>query len=116
MSDYLIREMRYVPSIRIRECAEVVDGGGDGRLEWIEVRDLNTGEVTRHEAGGLFLLLGAVAAVRLAARGGLPRRARLRADRARRAQAALGRRYAARPTWPPSCPASSPPATSAAAR
>ncbi len=59
MSDYLIREMRYVPQIRIQECAAVVDGGGDGRLEWIGLRDLNTGEVTRHEAGGLFLLLGA---------------------------------------------------------
>ena len=59
MSDYLIREMKYVPQIRIRECAEVVDGGGEGRLEWIGIRDLNTGEVTRHEAGGLFLLLGA---------------------------------------------------------
>jgi thioredoxin reductase (NADPH) len=59
MSDYLIREMRYVPSISIRPCAEVVDGGGDGRLEWIAVRDLNTGDVSRHEAGGLFLLLGA---------------------------------------------------------
>jgi thioredoxin reductase (NADPH) len=59
MSDYLIREMRYVPQIRIRECAAVVDGGGDGRLDWVEIRDLNTGEATRHEAGGLFLLLGA---------------------------------------------------------
>jgi thioredoxin reductase (NADPH) len=60
MSDYLLREMQYVPSISIRECAEVVDGGGEARLEWIGVRDLNSGEVTRHEAGGLFLLLGAV--------------------------------------------------------
>jgi thioredoxin reductase (NADPH) len=59
MSDYLIREMRYVPQIRIQECAAVVDGGGDGRLEWIGIRDLDSGEVTRHEAGGLFLLLGA---------------------------------------------------------
>ena len=59
MSDYLIREMKYLPRIRIRECAEVVDGGGDGRLDWIAVRDLNTGETSRHEAGGLFLLLGA---------------------------------------------------------
>jgi thioredoxin reductase (NADPH) len=59
MSDYLIREMKYLPHIRIRECAEVVDGGGEGRLDWIAVRDLNTGEVTRHEAGGLFLLIGA---------------------------------------------------------
>ena len=59
MSDYLIREMRYVPPISVRPCAQVVDGGGEGRLEWIAIRDLDTGEVTRHEAGGLFLLLGA---------------------------------------------------------
>jgi len=59
MSDYLIREMKYLPHIRIQECAEVVDGGGEGRLDWIAVRDLNTGDVSRHEAGGLFLLLGA---------------------------------------------------------
>ena len=37
----------------------VVDGGGDGRLEWLAIRDLNTDEVTREQAGGLFLLLGA---------------------------------------------------------
>ena len=59
MSDYLIREMKYVPRISVRPCSEVVDGGGEGRLEWIAVRDLNTGEVTRQEAAGLFLLLGA---------------------------------------------------------
>ena len=59
MSDYLIREMRYVPRLRVRECAAVADGGGEGRLDWIGVRDLETGEVTRHDAGGLFLLLGA---------------------------------------------------------
>jgi thioredoxin reductase (NADPH) len=59
MSDYLIREMKYVPRISVRPCAEVVDGGGDGRLEWIAIRDLNTHEVSRHEAAGLFLLLGA---------------------------------------------------------
>jgi thioredoxin reductase (NADPH) len=59
MSDYLIREMRYVPSIQVRPCSAVIDGGGAGHLEWLSVKDLTTGQVTRHEAGGLFLLLGA---------------------------------------------------------
>ena len=59
MSDYLLREMKYVPQIQVQECAEVVDGGGEGRLEWIGIRDLNTGEVSRRQAAGLFLLLGA---------------------------------------------------------
>ena len=61
MSDYLIREMRYVPQITVRECAAVVDGGAseDGRLGWVTVRDLTTGKEVRHEAAALFLLLGA---------------------------------------------------------
>ncbi|MGO4256104.1 FAD-dependent oxidoreductase [Marmoricola sp. RAF53] len=59
MSDYLIREIDYNPAIRVLPCAQVVDGGGDERLQWITVRDLNTGEESRREIGGLFLLLGA---------------------------------------------------------
>ncbi len=59
MSDYLIREIQYNNVIRIQPCAQVVDGGGEGRLQWIAVRDLNSGEETRREVGGLFLLLGA---------------------------------------------------------
>jgi thioredoxin reductase (NADPH) len=59
MSDYLIREIQYNQVIRVQPCAEVVDGGGDARLQWITVRDLNTGEDSRREIGGLFLLLGA---------------------------------------------------------
>src|SRR4051812_1990227 len=35
MSDYLVREMQYVSRISIRPCAEIVDGGGEGHLEWI---------------------------------------------------------------------------------
>jgi thioredoxin reductase (NADPH) len=59
MSDYLVREIGYNDVIRVQPCAQVVDGGGDERLQWVTVRDLNTGEETRREIGGLFLLLGA---------------------------------------------------------
>ncbi len=59
MSDYLIREIKFVPSISVRPCVEIVDGGGEGRLEWIALRDLETGEIFTETAGGLFLLLGA---------------------------------------------------------
>ena len=59
MSDYLIREISYNPRISVLANAEVVDGGGDGRLEWIAIRDTGTGEVSRHDTAGLFLLLGA---------------------------------------------------------
>jgi thioredoxin reductase (NADPH) len=61
MSSYLIGEIEFNPRITIEGCRQVVDGGGDGRLEWIEVEDTTNGERTRREAGGLFLLLGAVA-------------------------------------------------------
>lgn len=59
MSDYLIREISFNHVISVQPCAQVVDGGGEERLQWITVRDLNTGEETRREIGGLFLLLGA---------------------------------------------------------
>lgn len=59
MSDYLIREISHNPVITVTACAQVVDGGGDQRLQWVTIRDLNTGEETRREIGGLFLLLGA---------------------------------------------------------
>ena len=59
MSDYLIREMSFNPLISVRGRTAVVDGGGEGRLEWLVERDLDTGEERRVEAGGLFLLLGA---------------------------------------------------------
>jgi thioredoxin reductase (NADPH) len=61
MSSYLIGEIEFNPRIAVEGCSCVVDGGGAGRLEWIEVEDTATGERTRREAGGLFLLLGAVA-------------------------------------------------------
>ncbi len=61
MSSYLIGEIEFNPRVSVEGCSEVVDGGGNGRLEWIEVEDTSTGERTRRETGGLFLLLGAVA-------------------------------------------------------
>ncbi|WP_445258771.1 FAD-dependent oxidoreductase [Nocardioides aurantiacus] len=59
MSDYLVRELHFTPRVTVRPCAQVVDGGGDERLRWIAVRDLETGAVERREVAGLFLLLGA---------------------------------------------------------
>jgi thioredoxin reductase (NADPH) len=59
MSSYLIGEISYNPRIVVQPGAEVADGGGDGRLEWVDVRDIESGEVTRRNAEGLFLLLGA---------------------------------------------------------
>ena len=59
MSAYLINEIEYNSRITVRPCCTVVDGGGDGRLEWLTLEDTRTGERDRVSAYGLFLLLGA---------------------------------------------------------
>lgn len=59
MSAYLIGEIEYNSRIHVRTCTQVVDGGGDGRLEWLSLEDVRTGEHERVSAYGLFLLLGA---------------------------------------------------------
>ncbi|SDD81316.1 NAD(P)/FAD-dependent oxidoreductase [Auraticoccus monumenti] len=59
MSDYLVNEIEWNPRVDVQPCSQVVDGGGESRLQWIDVHDSSTGAVTRREVGGLFLLLGA---------------------------------------------------------
>ncbi|MFW6774170.1 FAD-dependent oxidoreductase [Nocardioides sp. CPCC 205120] len=59
MSHYLIDEIRWNPRVDVAPCSQVVDGGGNGRLEWLDVHDTSTGHTTRREAHGLFLLIGA---------------------------------------------------------
>jgi thioredoxin reductase (NADPH) len=59
MSDYLIGEIEYNARIAVRTCTAVVDGGGDGRLEWLCLENVRTGDRERVPAYGLFLLLGA---------------------------------------------------------
>ncbi|MDR7087489.1 thioredoxin reductase (NADPH) [Aeromicrobium panaciterrae] len=56
MSAYLVDEIATHRTIKVRTGSRIVDGGGDGRLEWI---DLETDGVERLAADGLFLLLGA---------------------------------------------------------
>lgn len=57
MSAYLIKEIATNGSISLRTGSQVTDGGGEGRLEWIELT--NDGTPERIGADGLFLLLGA---------------------------------------------------------
>ena len=52
MSDYLVKSIERTPNIEIRYATEVVDGGGDGRLEWIDLKDRTDGTVERVEAAG----------------------------------------------------------------
>ena len=59
MSRYLIDEIDYNPRVEGKPCCEVIDGGGAGRLEWIELCHTTTRESHRRSCDGLFLLLGA---------------------------------------------------------
>lgn len=63
MSKYLIDEIEWNPRITVRPCTEIVDGGPDdtGQLGWLGLRHVRTGAEERVPAGGLFLLIGAVA-------------------------------------------------------
>ncbi|MEO6604525.1 MAG: FAD-dependent oxidoreductase [Aeromicrobium sp.] len=56
MSTYLVDEIATHRGIRVRTGSHIVDGGGEGRLEWI---DLEADGIERVLADGLFLLLGA---------------------------------------------------------
>lgn len=59
MSAYLVREIGANPTVTVRTGCSVVDGGGDGRLEWLVVRAGVAGPEKRVPVEGLFLLLGA---------------------------------------------------------
>jgi thioredoxin reductase (NADPH) len=58
MSTYLINEIATHKRISLRTGSRVVDGGGDGRLQWICL-ETSDGAIERMSAEGLFLLLGA---------------------------------------------------------
>lgn len=59
MSSYLIDEIENHERIHVYTGAEVVDGGGDGRLEWITFLRRDTGERLTVPCEALFLMLGA---------------------------------------------------------
>jgi thioredoxin reductase (NADPH) len=58
MSHYLIREIGNAPNVEVRYRAEVTGGGGDGRLEHLELRDQRSRKVESVPAAGLFVLIG----------------------------------------------------------
>jgi thioredoxin reductase (NADPH) len=60
MSQYLVDQILATPNIDVRLGTEVVDAGGDGRLERITLRDRSSGEEEEVEAYGLFIFVGAV--------------------------------------------------------
>ncbi|MDO9377751.1 MAG: FAD-dependent oxidoreductase [Nocardioidaceae bacterium] len=59
MSSYLVEEIRWSPTIQVRTCTRVVDGGGSPRLEQLVLEDVRDGSRETLPAQGLFLLLGA---------------------------------------------------------
>src|SRR4051794_4308785 len=59
MSHYLIRQIQATPNIEVRTGTEVVDGGGDGWLDHLVLRDRTDGAEEKVEASALFLMIGA---------------------------------------------------------
>ncbi len=59
MSQYLVDEIEANSVITVQPRTVVSDGGGEGKLDWLELTDTRTHEAVRHDALGLFLLLGA---------------------------------------------------------
>jgi thioredoxin reductase (NADPH) len=59
MSDYLIREIEAAENIEVRLSAQVVDGGGEGRLEHLTLKDSTSGTTETVRAAALFVLIGA---------------------------------------------------------
>jgi thioredoxin reductase (NADPH) len=59
MSRYLTREAETTPGLSVRVGTEIVDGGGDGWLEYLVLRDRATGQEQTVPAGGLFVMIGA---------------------------------------------------------
>lgn len=59
MSQYLIGEIKFNPRITVCGHCEVIDGGGDGSLEWLTLNRHDQGHHEHRNVGGLFLLIGA---------------------------------------------------------
>jgi thioredoxin reductase (NADPH) len=59
MSRYLVDEIDAASNVDVLTTTEVVDGGGDGRLEWLTIRDRVSGDEWTVAAAALFVLIGA---------------------------------------------------------
>jgi thioredoxin reductase (NADPH) len=58
MSNYLHGEIDAAPNVDVMLETEVVDGGGDGRLESLTLRDGASGATSDAAADGLFVMIG----------------------------------------------------------
>jgi thioredoxin reductase (NADPH) len=59
MSHYLVEQIRTKPNITVRLRAEVQAVHGETHVTAIDICDSTTGKISRHEAGGLFVFIGA---------------------------------------------------------
>src|SRR5829696_213045 len=59
MSQYLIKEIEAAENIQVRLNTQVIDGGGQGRLEHLVLEDLTSGLTETVPAAALFVLIGA---------------------------------------------------------
>jgi thioredoxin reductase (NADPH) len=59
MSHYLVQEMEATPNVEVRLGSDVIGGGGEGRLEYLELQAVGIGERETVAADGLFVLIGA---------------------------------------------------------
>ena len=59
MSDYLAKQLKAAPNVRVRLRTRVVDGYGENRLESLTLEDVETGRREEAAAAALFVLIGA---------------------------------------------------------
>lgn len=59
MSRYLIDQIGGTPDIEVKFNSEVARAYGESKLEAIDIRNNETGEVAKHEAAAMFIFIGA---------------------------------------------------------
>ena len=59
MSHYLRDEIDAADNIDVNTNTEVIEGGGEGRLAWLKLRNRESGETATVNAAALFVLIGA---------------------------------------------------------
>ena len=59
MSAYLVNAIAAQPMIKVHLNTEVVGGHGDGQLEWVTLRERNSGQEQHLPLESLFVMIGA---------------------------------------------------------
>ncbi|MDJ1498073.1 FAD-dependent oxidoreductase [Cytophagaceae bacterium DM2B3-1] len=59
MSHYLIDQIKDTPNIRLLPCSEIVEARGNGHLQELDIKELNSGNIQTLHADSLFIFIGA---------------------------------------------------------